>query len=153
MKYEGGSLQLSQHDKLKVYVAKDQIVLVQGNARFVVPVASVTEVSYGNDVHRRVGAAIGVATVTLGIGLLMLLVKTKKHYVGLVWADPNGAPETIQAEAAGSGLPAKNDDKKGGVVFKVGKGDYRGFMTALEGVTGKKAINADAVGSGGTAKP
>jgi hypothetical protein len=96
-------------------------------------------VSYGNDVHRRVGAAVGVAMVTFGIGALMLLVKTKKHYIGMTW----------QESVANAG----NNDAKGGVVFKVGKGDYRGFLTALEGVTGKKAVNADAVGSGGTAEP
>lgn len=141
MKYEGGSLQLNQHNSLKVYVAKDQVVMVQGKQRFMVPVASITEVSYGNDVHRRVGAAIGVGAVTLGLGALMLLVKTKKHYVGMTWLD---APNN------GSG---NGSESKGGVVFKVGKGDYRGFMTALEGVTGKKAVNADLVGSGGTAKP
>ena len=41
---------------------------------------------------------------------------------------------------------------KGGVVFQVGKSEYRGFLTALEGMTGLKAVNADAVGSGGTSK-
>src|SRR4051812_24674393 len=87
MKYEGGSLPLNQHDKLDTYVSKDELVLVQGKQRFVIPVKNITEVSYGNDVHRRVGAAVGVALVTFGIGALMLLVKTKKHYVGIVWAD------------------------------------------------------------------
>lgn len=112
--------------------------MLQGKQRFVVPVKSINEISYGNDVHRRVGAAIGVAVVTFGIGALMLLIKTKKHYVGMVWTD-----------VAKTGA----DGAKGGVVFKVGKGEYRGFMTALEGVTGVKATNADAqTGSGGTSK-
>jgi hypothetical protein len=101
-----------------------------------VPVKSVTEVSYGNDVHRRVGTAVAVGVFTLGIGALMAFVKTKKHYVGCIWSDA-----------------ANKETGKGGVVFKVGKGDYRGFVTALEGVTGLKAVNADAVGSGGTSKP
>jgi hypothetical protein len=140
MKYEGGSLPLDQHDKLKTYVGKDDVVLVQGNARYVIPVDSITEVSYGNDVHRRVGLAAGVAVLTLGVGALLLLVKTKKHYVGIVWEDKYTAA-TSTATA-----------KKGGVVFKVGKGDYRGFMAALEGVAGIKVVSADAVGSGGTSK-
>jgi hypothetical protein len=137
MKYEGGSLALDQHDSLKAFVSNDEVVIVQNKQRFAVPVTNITEISYGNDVHRRVGAAVGVGIVTLGIGALLLLVKTKKHYVGMVWNDNN----------------ATGNAPKGGVVFKVGKGEYRGFMTALEGVTGKKAVNADAVGSGGTAKP
>src|SRR5580704_5060007 len=77
MKYEGGSLPLDQHDKLKTYVSKDEVVLVQGKARYVIPVDSITEVSYGDDVHRRVGLAAGVAVLTLGVGALLLLVKTK----------------------------------------------------------------------------
>src|SRR5260370_20593389 len=84
MKYEGGSLPLNQHDKLETFVNKDEVVLVQGKQRFAIPVKSITEVSYGNDVHRRVGAAVGVAMLTFGVGLMLLLVKTKKHYVGIV---------------------------------------------------------------------
>jgi hypothetical protein len=42
--------------------------------------------------------------------------------------------------------------KKGGVIFKVGKGDYRGFLAALEGMSGLKAVNADVAGPGGTSK-
>ena len=45
-----------------------------------IPVRSVTEISYGQDVHRRVGAAIGLAVVSLGIGALMALTKSKKHF-------------------------------------------------------------------------
>ena len=103
---------------------------------------------------------MGVGIVTLGIGALLLLVKTKKHYVGIVWADPNApAPGATTASAAptnGNGVAANvapaNSEGKGGVIFKVGKGDYRGVIAALEGITGKKAVNADAVGSGGTSK-
>jgi hypothetical protein len=49
--------------------------------------STITEVSYGQDVRRRVGAAIGLAVVSLGIGALMALTKSKKHFVGLTWAD------------------------------------------------------------------
>ena len=131
------------------------MVLVQGKRRFVIPVKSITEVSYGNDVHRRVGAAIGVATLTLGIGLMLLLVKTKKHYVGIVWSD-NKLVATANAGAAAptelAASTSSTDIGKGGVVFKVGKGEYRGFMASLEGLAGVKAVNADVGGSGGTSK-
>ena len=79
-------------------------------------------VSYGQDVHRRVGTAIGLAVVSLGIGALMALSKSKKHFIGLTWAD---------------------GDKKGGVAFQADKNDYRGLLAGLEGVTGKKAVDTD----------
>jgi hypothetical protein len=123
MKYEGGSLKLEQHDKLDIYVATDFITIDQGKGQIKVPVSAITEISYGSDVHRRVGAAVGVAMVTFGIGAMLLLVKTKKHYIGFTWDD-------------------KKTDK-GGVVMKVGKGDYRGFQAALEGVTGLKSVDTD----------
>jgi hypothetical protein len=37
------------------------------------PPSAVTEISYGQDVHRRIGAAIGLALVSFGIGALMAL--------------------------------------------------------------------------------
>jgi hypothetical protein len=51
-----------------------------------VPASAVTEISYGQDVHRRVGAAIGLAVISFGIGGLMALTKSKKHFVGITWA-------------------------------------------------------------------
>src|SRR5437868_9414306 len=89
-----------------------------------IPPSSITEVSYGQDVHRRVGAAIGIAVVSFGIGALMALTKSKKHYVGLTWVD---------------------GDKKGGFAMQCDKNDYRGVLAGLEGVTGKKAVNSDAM--------
>ena len=86
--------------------------------------SAVTEISYGQDVHRRVGAAIGLAVVSLGIGALMALTKSKKHYVGLTWPD---------------------GDKKSGLAVQCDKNEYRGILAALEGVTGKKAVNSDAM--------
>jgi hypothetical protein len=89
-----------------------------------IPASSVTEISYGQDVHRRVGTAIGLAVFSLGIGALMLLSKSKKHYVGLTWAD---------------------GDKKGGLVVQADKNEYRGILAGLEGVTGKKAVDSEAM--------
>jgi hypothetical protein len=75
-------------------------------------------------VHRRVGAAIGLAVFSLGVGALMLLAKSKKHYVGLTWTD---------------------GDKKGGFAMQCDKNDYRGELAGLEGITGKKAVDSDAM--------
>jgi hypothetical protein len=90
----------------------------------VIPSAAITEVSYGQDVHRRVGAAIGLAIVSFGIGALMALTKSKKHYLGLTWDDGG---------------------KKDGMAFQADKNQYCGVLTGLEGVTGKKAVNSDAM--------
>jgi hypothetical protein len=110
---------------LKLKIAQEKIVFVQDQKEVVsIPTTAVTEISYGQDVHRRVGAAIGLAVVSFGIGALMALTKSKKHYVGLTWAD---------------------GDKKGGLAMQCDKNEYRGILAALEGVTGKKAVDSDAM--------
>ena len=124
--YDGGSLpDLKAGKKLKMYIETNQIRIMDGkNLVTTLLPNSVTEISYGQDVHRRVGAAIGLAVVSLGIGALMALTKSKKHYVGLTWA---------------------TGDTKGGFAMQCDKNDYRGVLTGLEGVTGKKAVDSDAM--------
>jgi len=126
VKYDGGSVQdVKTGTDLKLYVDTNQIRLLKDKTTVItIPAASVTEISYGQDVHRRVGAAIGIGVVTLGVGALMALTKSKKHFVGLTWVD---------------------GDKKGGFAMQCDKNDYRGVLTGLEGVTGKKAVDSDAL--------
>jgi hypothetical protein len=122
--YDGGSLpdQKTGAD-LQLVISGDHISFLKDKAEIAnIPSSSVTEISYGQDVHRRIGAAIGLAVVSLGIGALMALTKSKKHYVGLTWA---------------------YGDKKGGLAVQCDKNDYRGVLAGLEGVTGKKAVNSD----------
>jgi hypothetical protein len=40
---------------------------------------------------------------------------------------------------------AKGGDVKGGFAMQCDKNDYRGVLAGLEGVTGKKAVNSDAM--------
>jgi len=68
MKYEGGTLDFGLHQKLKVTLVPDQIQCSQGKKHYEIAAKNITEISYGNDVHRRVGAAVGVGVVTLGLG-------------------------------------------------------------------------------------
>ena len=63
------------------------------------------------------GAAIGMGLVTLGVGALMALTKSKKHFVGLTWA---------------------NGEQKGGFAMQCDKSDYRGVLTGLTGLTGRR---------------
>ncbi len=127
--YDGGSLSgVKTGANVKMYLEGNKIRFADegkhGEDIVVIPAAAVTEISYGQDVHRRVGAAIGVAVVSLGIGALLALSKSKKHYVGLTWA---------------------TGDQKGGFAMQCDKNDYRGVLAGLEGVTGKKAVDSDSM--------
>jgi hypothetical protein len=54
----------------------------------------------------------------------MALTKSKKHFIGLTWA---------------------TGDVKCGFAMQCDKNDYRGLLAALEGLTGKKAVDSDAM--------
>lgn len=121
--YDGGSVSnVKAGTGARLVINGNQIQLVKGQSELVtIPASAVTEISYGQDVHRRVGAAIGIAVVSFGVGALMALTKSKKHYVGLTWA---------------------TGDTKGGLAMQCDKNDYRGILAGLEGVTGKKAVDS-----------
>lgn len=124
--YDGGSVpNVKTGAKLEMTLGEKDIHFREhGQEIIVIPASAVTEISYGQDVHRRVGAAIGLAVVSFGVGALMALTKSKKHFVGLTWQD---------------------GDKKGGFAMQCDKNDYRGVLAGLEGITGKKAVDSDAM--------
>jgi len=124
--YDGGSIgEVKSGASMKLYLDDKQVRLAYDKSMsLAIPAGSITEISYGQDVHRRVGTAIGLAVISLGIGAIMLLSKSKKHYVGLTWDDAG---------------------KKGGIAFQADKKDYRGILAGLEGISGKKAVNSDAM--------
>ncbi len=123
--YDGGSVpEAKSGTGMKLYLDGGQIRLIRSKDKQVmatIPAAAITEVSYGQDVHRRVGAAVGIGLVTLGVGALMALSKSKKHFVGLTWI---------------------NGDQKGGFAMQCDKNDYRGVLAGIEGITGKKAVDS-----------
>jgi hypothetical protein len=122
--YDGGSLADTKSGTgVKLFIDGDKIRILRDKLEIAsIPAASVTEISYGQDVHRRIGTAVAVGVFTLGIGALVALSKSKKHYVGLIWAD---------------------GDKKGGLAIQCDKNDYRGVLAGLEGITGKKAVDSE----------
>lgn len=122
--YDGGSVTSAKAGaSMKLFIEGSNVKVVGNKSEIItIPAASITEISYGQDVHRRVGAAIGVAVISLGIGALLALTKSKKHFVGLTW---------------------DNQGQKGGFAFQADKNDYRGLLAGLEGITGKKAVNSD----------
>src|SRR4051812_43563920 len=89
VEYDGGSIpDVKAGSDLKLYIDPATIRFMKDKENIAsVPAASVTEISYGQDVHRRVGAAVAVGLVTLGVGALLALAKSKKHFIGLVWDD------------------------------------------------------------------
>ena len=124
VQYDGGSQSdLKTGSDLKLFIDEKQVRLVRDKKDvLVIPATAITELSYGQDVHRRIGAAIGVGLVTFGIGALLALAKSKKHFIGITWDDGG---------------------KKGGLALQADKSNYRGLLAGLEGITGKKAVNAD----------
>jgi len=77
--YDGGSLSEAKTGAaVKLYIEGDHIRFARdGKDLAVIPAAAVTEISYGQDVHRRVGTAIGLAVFILGIAALMRLSKSR----------------------------------------------------------------------------
>jgi hypothetical protein len=124
--YDGGSLpETKSGTGLKLFIDANQVRLVRDKADLAtIPATAITEISYGQDVHRRVGTAVAVGVFTLGLGALTALSKSKKHFVGITWAD---------------------GDKKGGLAMQCDKNDYRGILAGLEGISGKKAVDSEAM--------
>ena len=122
--YDGGSLpDIKAGAHLKVYIDSNQVRFTKDKTEIAtVPASAITEISYGQDVHRRVGTAVAVGVFTLGVGALTALSKSKKHYVGLTWA---------------------NGEQKGGLAVQCDKKDYRGVLAGLEGVSGKRAVDSE----------
>ena len=122
--YGGGSIpDTKAGTDLKLYIDQNQVRFVKDKIDIIVlPASAITEISYGQDVHRRVGTAVAVGAVTLGLGALTALSKSKRHFVGLTWA---------------------NGSQKGGLAMQCDKNDYRGVLAGLEGITGKKTVNSD----------
>lgn len=122
--YDGGSVSSAKAGTdMKLVFDGNEIHLMKGKEMVAAITANtVTEISYGQDVHRRVGTAVAVGAFTLGLGALTALSKSKKHFIGLTWAD---------------------GDTKGGFAMQVGKDEYRGVLAGLEGITGKTAVDSE----------
>ena len=125
--YDGGSLTgLKAGANLRIDFDAKRIVIFKDKKEVAaIPASAITEITYGQDVHRRVGSAVALGVFTLGAGALVALSKSKKHFIGLTWDD------------AGS---------KGGAAFQADKDSYRGLLMGIEGITGKKALDSATMG-------
>jgi len=80
--YDGGSLpDMKTGTGLHLFIQDKVRFVNEGKEVASIPAAAITEISYGQDVHRRVGSAIAIGAVTLGLGVLMALSKSKKQIV------------------------------------------------------------------------
>ena len=68
--YDGGSLSdVKAGTALHLFIDQDKVRFVDNGKEVAsIPASAITEISYGQDVHRRVGSAIAVGAVTLGLG-------------------------------------------------------------------------------------
>ncbi len=107
--YDGGSVSdVKTGTGIRMFIDSNRIRFVKDKAEIAnIPATAITEISYGQDVHRRVGTAVAVGAFTLGLGALTALSKSKKHFIGVTWAD---------------------GDKKGGLAMQCDKNDYRGIL-------------------------
>ncbi|MCU1332724.1 MAG: hypothetical protein JWM08_1716 [Candidatus Angelobacter sp.] len=120
VRYNGGSVQTSVKpdewgNKLTVTSDEINLALKDGQKVAILP-SQVTSISYGQEAHRNVGTAIGLAVFSLGIGALSALHKTKLHYIGINYNDKDG--------------------KKQGLLLQGDKNNFRAIIVALQGVTG-----------------
>ena len=123
MKYETGTQPIKQGTTLNVTVGNDQIVCDAESGRaFAIPVAGVKEITYDTKVRRRLAEAAAVAILSLGVAAIFVALKTKKHFVNVVWQEDGTDKEAV---------------------FKVGKGDYAAFLGDLQRVTGKEWKNLE----------
>ncbi len=121
VKYDEGSIaDAKAGSQMKLFIDSTEVRLIMAKGRFLaIPASAITEISYGQDAHQRVEAAIGIAAVSLAA-----LAESNQHYIGLTWG---------------------NGDKKGGFAIRCDKNDYQGVLAGLEGVTGKKAVDTNAL--------
>ena len=120
VRYNGGSVSTNVKPDdwdNKLTVNADAIILALKNGQKVnIEPKQVTSLSYGQEAHRRVGTAIGLAVISLGVGALFALHKTKLHYIGIHYTDKDG--------------------KKQGLLLQGDKSNFRAIIVALQGVTG-----------------
>jgi len=113
--YEGGSLAFDR-SKVTATLGAGQVILAQHGHRIAIPAGSITEIDCATDTHRRFGA---VPHAHLG--------ETGNHYVGVAWTNA----------ATDAGAP------KVEVLLKLNKSEYAAFLSGLERMTGKRAIDTN----------
>ena len=118
--YEGGSLAFD-HSKVTATLGAGQVILMQHGRRIAIPAGSITRIDCSTDTHRRFGAAVLGAVPYAHLG------ETGNRYVGVAWTNPATDAKTPTVEA----------------LFKLNKTEYAAFLSGLERMTGKQAIDTN----------
>ena len=95
-------LDLTGHESLVIHAGKSDLAI---------PYDKINIIEYGQNVSRRYAAAVLISP-------LLLLSKSRKHFVTLEYIDSDGKQQAL--------------------VFRAGKGDIRGLLAALEARTGRR---------------
>jgi hypothetical protein len=98
------------------YTGADGLVFHCGTIDVLVPYQKVNTLEYGQSVSRRYAAALLVSP-------LLLLSKSRKHFVTLGYVDGDGKQQAL--------------------IFEVRKGDIRSVLVALEARTGRRVEYQD----------
>src|SRR4051794_7245851 len=88
--YSGGSLETVKGGQSpRLVLTPDTVLLYRdkthGEPELRLPASAITEINYGQEAHRRVGAAIATSVIAPRLGWMLLMSQTKKHYIGLTW--------------------------------------------------------------------
>ena len=119
IRYNGGTVSTNVdpedwHNQLTV--ASDRIVLALKDGQSVnTDPALVSNLSYGQEAHRRVGTMIALGILLTPIALFGLFHKTRLHYIGVEYRTPDG--------------------KNAGLLSQAHKDNYRAVLQALRGAT------------------
>ena len=126
VKYDAGSLADTRSGtELKVYIEANQVRFLKDNAEVAkIPASAITEISYGQDVQRRVIAAVAVSVPASGAEVPTTSSRSENHFVGVTWA---------------------NGEQKGGLAVQCDRNDYPVVLARLEGISGKRAVNSESI--------
>jgi hypothetical protein len=119
IRYNGGTLQTQVDPKdwdntLTIEPGSIRLWLKDGQSLTIDP-ARVTQLSYGQEAHRRVGTMIALGILLAPLILFGLFHKTRLHFIGIEYTDDQG--------------------RNAGVLIQAHKDNYRGVLMALRGAT------------------
>lgn len=124
VRYNGGTLQTKVDPKdwdNHLTVTSDLITFKLKDGQTIeIPTKSVTQLSYGQEAHRRVGTMVALGILVAPLALFGLFHKTRLHFIGI---------EYTTAE-----------QKKAGLLLQGDKGNYRAILMALKGATGVAVV-------------
>jgi hypothetical protein len=125
IRYQGGSIEAKVNPfdwNTTLTLRPGEVdLLFAGRKRVIVPVADITNISYGQKAYRRVADMALLSVLATPVALFGLLRKSKDHIVGIEYKTPDG--------------------KTGAILLTVHKDSYQDLLRALKATTGKAIDN------------